>query len=180
MTIVRLAKFHILEKHKNGEKIMQKNVHKALILFLDFDGVVHTEPCAREEDFFTKLPLIAEVLKEYEVEVVISSSWRTFYTLNEIKDQFLPEIAHLIVGATPDLKRPNSNWTPPTSRAERQAEIEKWLKDNREWGQPWLAIDDCSSWFEPGCKNLICTDRSTGFTPENALQLHAMIKEYLS
>ena len=86
-----------------------------LIIFLDIDGVLHTDPCAHEKSFFIKTPLIAEVLKDYAIEVVISSSWRTVYTLNEIKDQFLPEIGHLIVGATPDLKKPNSNWTPPVS-----------------------------------------------------------------
>jgi hypothetical protein len=158
---------------------LQKTAHKAVSLFLDFDGVLHTEPCAQEKDFFAKLPLIAQVFKGLEVEVVISSSWRTLYTLSEIKDQFLQQIAHLVVGATPDLKKPNSQWTPPTSSAQRQAEIEKWLKDNRPWGQPWLAIDDRSSWFEPGCKNLFCTDRSTGFTLENALQLQSMIRERL-
>jgi hypothetical protein len=161
---------------------MQKSsiTSAGISIFLDLDGVVHTEPCANERDLFIRLPLIAEVLKNYDVEVVVSSSWRTVYTLNEIKDQFLPEIAHLIVGATPDLKKvPDSNWTPPTSGFERQAEIEKWLKDNRDYSQPWLAIDDRSSWFQPGCRNLLLTDRSVGFTPKDAAQLHSMIKEYI-
>jgi hypothetical protein len=47
-----------------------------LTIFLDIDGVVHTDPCAQEKNFFIKLPLISEVLKQYDVEVVISSSWR--------------------------------------------------------------------------------------------------------
>jgi len=159
---------------------MQETTSTAsLSVFLDLDGVTHTEPCADINKYFSQLPLIAEVLKEYAIEVDISSSWRTVYTLNEIKDQFLPEIGHLIVGATPDLTKPNSDWTPPTSGAERQAEIEKWLKDNRQWGQPWIAIDDRASWFAPDCRQLLCTNRSTGFTAEDAMQLHAMIKEYL-
>jgi len=161
------------------EYIMTTSTTPASItIFLDLDGVTHTEPCSNESDFFNKLPLIAEVLKAYEsVEVVISSSWRTVYTINEIKDQFLLEIGHLIVGVTPDLKIPNSNWTPPTSGAERQSEIEKWLKDNREWGTPWIAIFDRASWFEPNCRHLLCTDRTTGFTAVDAIVLKQMIDE---
>jgi hypothetical protein len=99
--------------------------------------------------------------------------------LDEIKDQFLPELAHLIVGASPNFKKPNSNWIPPASGAERQAECEAWLKLQRKWGQPWIAIDDMDCWFEQGCKNLLCTDRLLGFTAADALRLRKMIEEYL-
>ena len=79
---------------------MQKatSTAKSLSLFLDLDGVAHTDG-ADVSKLFSQLPLIANVLKEFEddIEVVISSSWRNVYKLSEIKDQYLPEIAHLIV-----------------------------------------------------------------------------------
>jgi len=157
---------------------MKTSVTPASIsIFLDLDGVTHSEPCENIHQFFKKLPLISEVLKLYSVEVIISSSWRSVYTLDEIKDQFLPEIAHLIVGATPNLKRPDATWTPPTSGAERQSEIQKWLNENREWSQPWVAIDDRANWFEPNCRHLLVTDRTTGFTDDDAITLKRMIEE---
>ena len=54
------------------------------ILFLDFDGVTHPDPC-RKESFLGQLPLIEDVLREHrQVDVVISSSWRYDHRLHEL------------------------------------------------------------------------------------------------
>jgi hypothetical protein len=51
------------------------------ILFLD--GVTHPEPHEAEE-LFTLLPLIEEVLRDFEAsKIVISSSWREVHLLDE-------------------------------------------------------------------------------------------------
>ena len=47
-----------------------------VVLFLDFDGVTHPEPCTQQEEFCT-LHMIEGVVREFaELEIVISSSWR--------------------------------------------------------------------------------------------------------
>ena len=72
-----------------------------MVLFLDFDGVVHPDG-AEIDRFFGCAPLIETVLLEFEsVQVIISSSWREVHPLKEIREFFAPDIAARIVGATP-------------------------------------------------------------------------------
>lgn len=47
-----------------------------MILFLDFDGVMHPDLCPRSE-WFERLPMFERWLRGHDqIEVVISSSWR--------------------------------------------------------------------------------------------------------
>ena len=165
--------------------VLQESPEKCLTIFLDIDGVLHTDPQpASDLKLFEKLPLLVDVLTQYEasLEVVISSSWRDKYTYAQISDRFMPELAHLVAGATPQLKlkaQSKTDWMPPISNYERQNECERWLKDNRQWGQAWIAIDDRASWFEPGCRNLLVTDPRKAFTADDAKALHSMIRDFL-
>ena len=47
-----------------------------MIVFLDFDGVLHPEP-SLAKDAFCRLPLIEEILQDFpQVQIVVSSAWR--------------------------------------------------------------------------------------------------------
>ena len=133
-----------------------------MILFLDFDGVTHPEPCVHES-FFCRLPLIESVLRERElrhVQIVISSSWREHHSLDDMHAFFSQDIQGRVVGVTPDL------WDPELPQAfVRERECLKWLAENRSTGERWLAIDDRPSWFQPNCQNLFWTDTMQGFQP---------------
>jgi hypothetical protein len=150
----------------------------ATVLFLDFDGVTHPEPTS-PANFFAKLPLIESVLREFPiVQIVISSSWRMDHSLTEMVAYFSQDIGALIVGQTDSIKKPGSNWLPgfvPTY--EREWECEQWMKLNRPWGTPWIAIDDRDHWFSPGCKHLVATDVKIGFTDQDAIRLRELLKE---
>jgi hypothetical protein len=150
------------------------------VLFLDFDGVTHPEP-SHEKGYFSQLDLIIDVLLRYRsVEVVISSSWRMQHSLAELRDFLFELPPHRVVGETPSIINPSPTWVPGTRPSwERQWEIETWLKENRPWGTPWIALDDRAEWFEDGCKNLLLTDKTTGFTEADALLLTRMIEERL-
>lgn len=150
------------------------------ILFLDFDGVTHPEPSPSDQAHCL-LPLIEAVLREHPtVEIVISSSWRDHYTLEEMRDFFAPDIGARLIGVTPSIKNPGSDWLPGhVPEYEREWEIESWMKSNRPWGTPWLAIDDRHYWFRPDCSNLLLTDRLTGFGPDDQDTLRAMLLERL-
>jgi hypothetical protein len=84
-----------------------------MILFLDFDGVTHPEPCVHE-NVFCRLHLIESVLRERElrdVQIVISSSWREHHSLDDLRQFFSEDIQGRVVGVTPDI------WHPATPQA---------------------------------------------------------------
>ena len=152
------------------------------VLFLDFDGVTHPEPCV-SADLFRRLPLIEAVVRERElrdIDIVISSSWKDHYSLSALRGFFSPDVGARVLDVSPTASKPGSMWLPGHSSAfERQWEIEQWLKHNRPWGTPWVAIDDRDYWFEPGCPHLLLTHSEVGFTPEHAPRLRDMLWERL-
>lgn len=142
-----------------------------VVVFLDFDGVLHPMPSWQHE-VLQQMPVLADVLRQFPgVEVVISSSWREHYSLEEMKEFFAEDIRHLVVGVTPVLRQGDAS-TP----FERQREIEAWLQANRSGGRPWLAIDDWAEGFEPNCQNLLLTHYKLGFQSLDGETLKTMIR----
>ncbi|NVO06155.1 MAG: hypothetical protein HXX19_09630 [Rhodoferax sp.] len=156
------------------------NDKTAPVIFLDFDGVTHPEP-SFQDNVFCRLDKIAAVLNRYPaVDIVISSSWRMHYTLDERKEFLSPIAADRVVGMTPSIKTPSPDWLPGVvPEHERQWDIKTWMKANRPWGTLWIAIDDRPQWFGPECVGLLLTDRKTGFTGGDAVLLQQMIEERL-
>jgi hypothetical protein len=158
------------------------------ILFLDFDGVTHPDPCEVDE-LFLKLPLVEDVLRGFETcKIVISSSWRAVHPLNEMREYFAADMQPRVIGVTPENPRPRRRGGSSvlTPIYERQAECEAWLHNKQVWlpqnrraSAPWIAIDDRDYWFRPACRNLLLTNGQTGFTPEDAMRLEAMLRERL-
>lgn len=147
-----------------------------MILMLDFDGVLHPEPCIDDALLFTQLPLIEEILRDMpSVEIVITSTWRERRTVEQLRKVFSPDIASRVIGATP-------SWRDhPTLAASigptylRSIEIEAWL---RTCGQPWLswiALDDKPYLFRPFCKRLLQCDPITGISKEIAAELRSRL-----
>ena len=150
-----------------------------MIVFLDFDGVLHSEPCARDE-LFCHLPLFEEVLREYPaVQAVISSAWRLVYRrrpISRLRQHFSPDVAGRIIGVTPDYRRANEAMAPNgLGLFTRQWECVDWLRAHRPAGTPWLAIDDRDYLFAPCCGNLILCDSAVGFTAAHACELRARL-----
>ncbi len=137
-----------------------------MILFLDFDGILHPAINYTAERLMRNLPLLEDVLRgRPHVDVVISSTWRETRTLSELQVLFSPDIAPRIIGTTPQ-------WRDIQDEASfgtyvRQAEIEAWLRGaGRPWEQ-WLAVDDQAHLFRPFCKNLLVTNGATGLTADD-------------
>jgi len=73
-----------------------------MIIFLDFDGVLHPDPCFDKDKLFICLPRLEQVLREFHsIRIVISSTWRLTRSLSDLKLFFSPDIANRIVGVTP-------------------------------------------------------------------------------
>ncbi len=144
-----------------------------MILFLDFDGVLHPDPCYDQGKQFCFLKRLECVLLEFpDVEIVISSTWRENRSIEMLRGFFIPEIQQRIVGVTP-------NWHDHEELFDvigyrRQTEIEAWI---RAYGKPWLnwvAIDDKGFLFRPFLPNLVQTRPETGFDEiaEQQLRIH--------
>lgn len=152
-----------------------------MILFLDFDGVLH--PNNRPGALFMWVPRLAMWLADWPgVEVVISSSWRGVHSLHEMVKLLGPGVGSRVVGCTPRLWQEDHEWrvyptapTGATSRKvfERQAEIDAWLAMSWQPKRPWVALDDMPYLFEPGCPRLVSCDGHAGLSGENLIQLSA-------
>jgi hypothetical protein len=149
------------------------------ILFLDFDGVTHPDPC-RKSEYFCQLPLIESALRAHKrLDVVISSSWRYDHQLTELQAFFSSDMGSRVIGVTPSVARTDDEgWIPHhLLQHHREWECRKWIREQRPVGTPWLAIDDAPDWFTPGCAHLLQTQSECGFQPEQLLALNRMIRE---
>lgn len=128
-----------------------------MILFLDFDGVLHpgNAPVGADTDF-CHIPVLEEWLRQYAyVQIVISSSWREIMKLSAIRELFSPDIRDRIIDVCPQL--------PYDEEYEfiRHAEILAWLEQSHYQG-PWLALDDCPHFFPPDFEQLIVCQKDIG------------------
>lgn len=141
------------------------------LLFLDIDGVLHPVGgdysfCSR---FFSHLPLLEELLREFNsVDVVISSDWRLAESIEQLQRYFSADIRQRIIGATPQI---DSNLV---VRHRRQLEIQAWLDGNGHSDAEWVALDDWPSNFEAGFVRLVLTDPQRAFDQDSfqELRLH--------
>jgi hypothetical protein len=129
-----------------------------VILFLDFDGMLHPEydgQATPADVVFCHLSRFEAVMRDHpEVEIVISSTWREQFPLDDLRARFSPDIAARIVGATPITPRIDGKYLP----ARREGEILDWLRQSGREHEPWLALDDAAWQFQQHRNRLIaCT-----------------------
>lgn len=141
-----------------------------MILFLDFDGVLH--PHLRHEPDFCRLPLLWQILRAApEARVVFSTSWRKVYQHGEMVEFVTcgggEDLAHRVLGATPCLENQGRY-------GRRDLEIQHWLDTNQHTGR-WLALDDIPEVFN-GNPNLYVVDGSTGLTKADVATIIRRIK----
>ena len=126
-----------------------------MLIFLDFDGVLHPNGC-NPSSYFSRAPLLEAVLRQSaDFEVVISSSWRHRRPFDELVLLFSADVRKYVVGITPD-----SRYVEMPVRLglyPRQAEIEVWLRENAQATDNWVAIDDRPWLFKPFFPRLIKT-----------------------
>ena len=147
-----------------------------MILFLDFDGVLHPHFPRRdrtdeENQLFSYLSRLESVLRDSpEWKIVISSSWRENRPWANVIQAFSPDIAGRILGATPVLKVKE----PPYPRYPRHNEVMSFLEVNGWQDARWLALDDDPALYPPDCESLIlCED---GFRETEEVTLREALK----
>ena len=133
-------------------------------VFLDFDGVTH--PWSQAEDFRC-LPVLEAVLRDYpETRVVISSDWRTLFSLPKLVARFSEDIRPRVIDVAPTIfpRTPNELY------GLREREARQWLAAKAPTAE-WLAVDDApGNW--PTRPRLVLTDFKQGFTDEDAPLSH--------
>jgi hypothetical protein len=134
---------------------------KKMIIFLDFDGVLHpTSPrkvlSAEENQPFSYLSRLEGVLRDFpEPQIVIASSWRINRPWANVISAFSLDITARIIGATPVLIQKE----PPYRRHPRYEEILDFLNNKNLSAAQWIALDDDPELYPANCQNLIlCAD----------------------
>ena len=139
--------------------------------FLDFDGVLHPffplpDLSDEENAHFSSLPRFEAVVRQCpNLMLVISSSWRNKYSLEELRSFFSPDIAQRIIGTTPAIGAGNGD-------GGRQVEVEAWLEQHGFTDRPWIGIDDYAFLYSPGAVVVQCNDQFA--ERETALLLRAL------
>jgi hypothetical protein len=134
-------------------------------LFLDFDGVLHSTK--DNSQFFERLKLLLPLIDKYAFNIVISSSWRFQFNLQDIKN-FFPIVLHdKIIGMTGQALM---------GRHARYNEIKNYLKEHDKSLEDWRALDDTSFEFPENCENLILCSPNTGIQAKQINELEAWLK----
>lgn len=148
-----------------------------MILFLDFDGVLHPED--RDAEPFCRVPLLWQLLRQCpQAEVVFSTSWREVYPPDVMLDFVTAgggeDLAHRFVGSNPRVLEPS------TQGDYRRREIEclAWLAGSGFASRPWLALDDIADWFSTSSPNLHLVDYRTGLTEQDVAAVLQKLKQW--
>jgi hypothetical protein len=114
-----------------------------VIIFLDFDGVLHDIGCA-SKDLFCHEPRFSAVLRDHpDIEVVASSDWRKDAgSVAELMANFDLDVRRRFVGLTGI----ESDATEPR---QRERECWQWLCAHGREHERWLALDDWPENFGP-------------------------------
>lgn len=149
-----------------------------MILFLDFDGTTHPIPC-KDRDFFSCLPRLENVLREYpHVQVVISSLWRCDQPLEQLREYFSDDIRPRVIGLTPFVEAAkNESWSAFFTAKTRHAEILEWIAQH-DYKGPWVALDDAWREFPDACLQLIRCYTEVGFDTAAEQHLRAYLDAY--
>jgi len=138
-----------------------------MILFLDFDGVLHPE-AGQDSGTFCCRPVLWKILRaRVDVDVVFSTSWRACYRPEALLDFATAgggeDLRPRFVGQTPRI--------PVVSGADdyrrRELECLAWLAASGRDTARWLALDDVDYWFSEASPNVYLVNYLTGLTDDD-------------
>jgi hypothetical protein len=175
-----------------------------MILFLDFDGVLHHEnvslqkchPAKRRhlsesdrrfltldgkfvkgKNLFEHADRLATSLEQFaDARIVISSTWREHFRPEAILRFLPPALADRVTGHTPFCSQGSEDGT-------RLSEVLTYVDGNGHAGEPWIALDDQARLFlddDLECSdNLFLLNGAEGLTPEAAIAFCTFLRARL-
>lgn len=152
--------------------------HGELLLYLDYDGVLHHEnvwwharigPYMRAPDeykLFQHLPLLESVLAPYpQVKIILSTSWARHYSCAKAAKNLGPNLRARVLTATFE-RRMNHDAFDALPRGQQ-------VLNDVQKRQPkgWLALDDDADCWPPESEgHFIQTDKTDGISHPEVLQ----------
>ncbi|MFJ1256631.1 HAD domain-containing protein [Cupriavidus sp. CuC1] len=158
-----------------------------MILFLDYDGVLHPDsvylvrgrPVLQEEGhLFMWAPVLEELLTPYpKLNIVLSTSWVRMLGFGRARDYLPAGLRHRVIGGTwhsamgrqsEGAHRVECNWFVEASRF---GQISRYRSRAGSRAARWLAIDDdADGWEEELRSHLVETDGDIGLSSQSAQQ----------
>jgi len=155
----------------------QFDAEPRVIVFLDFDGVLHPDPCLEATRLFENAPRLAQALEDFpEVALVLSTAWRHTRPYEQLLEPLPAPLRERIIGSTPTFGDFETRTALIPYR--RQAECMHWMQQSRLQDEPWLALDDRPSGFTPYCDNLIGCHPKYGFDASVCARLRSALQRH--
>lgn len=144
-----------------------------MIVFLDFDGVLHPVSAEVDRLFCCAKHFWAILDRHPNANVVFSTSWRQQYPISDLVNFAThgggENFASRFIGTTPTLKC-NDNYQ------HRRRECQAWLAEN-SWGGPWIAFDDMALlWGFEQSANVYIVDHRHGLREHDVVAASARIQ----
>ncbi|HEX4585044.1 MAG TPA: HAD domain-containing protein [Burkholderiaceae bacterium] len=148
-----------------------------MIVFLDFDGVLHPDPCPEASRLFENAPRLAVALDDFpQVALVLSTAWRQGATYEQLLMLLPPLLRERVIGVTPNF----ADFAAEASLVpyQRQAECLHWMRQSGLQHDDWIALDDRPSGFTPYCENLIGCNPKYGFDASVSARLRSALERH--
>ena len=145
-----------------------------MILFLDFDGVLHPDAVYLEKrgpvlrapgELFMWAGLLEEALAPHpDVKIVLSTSWVRFRSFSRTLKALPPGLRSRVIGATWHSRTDPEEWR----ELSRYQQIRRYL--SRTSPTEWLALDDDDeAWGKHDRYRLILTDSELGISKQDTM-----------
>lgn len=149
-------------------------LNQTRFLFLDFDGVLNRIVSGGYQPPHPRIDpelaaRVARCADDWDLNVVVSSSWREDHSLDGLRDIILaagvPTLAARLVGATPVYEKV------PKQKYLRAFEVRDWLVKHALPQTPYAIVDDAARHNFPA-ERFVHVDGKAGFTDANALRVN--------
>ena len=148
-----------------------------MIVFLDFDGVLHPDPCLDAARLFENAPRLEQTLGDFpHVVLVLSTAWRQGGTYEQLLALLPDSLRQRVIDVTPNFSDFAS--TAALVPYRRQAECMRWMQLNGVQDEAWLALDDRPTGFTPYCENLIACDPQSGFDAAVSARMRSALERH--
>lgn len=132
------------------------------VIFTDIDGVLN--PHWKTKWSKNSISIYNKICKEFDLKPVITSTWRTNHTIEQLQDIFTKQ----------GIETPIYDYTPHIDQEDRGVEIKQWLSKNPEIKQ-WVIIDDKTSDIEPYLTNVVKCRSWIGLTIDEYEEIKTII-----
>ena len=139
-----------------------------MILFIDFDGVLHPVQCDPSQQFI-HVARLEVVLRQHDgLMLALSTSWQDAHSIDSLRRHFSGDIAKRIVGGT-------FSADPDRKAKSRHQQIQMFLRASRRPQDQWTALDDTADGFPPRCTQLVLCDPARGFDEQAETRLRTRL-----